>query len=118
MIETVNRLWSEDIERITGAAMLMCDVDHIRQLNDGLGYAEADRLVKFAGIIQSCSRDEHDQVARYGGEEFLVPVRVPLHKRLRPSLRNSQRVEAASPPTHLPSRPACYSQYWKSRLLP
>jgi GGDEF domain-containing protein len=44
MIETVNRLWSENIERITGAAMLMCDVDHFRQLNDGLGYAEADRV--------------------------------------------------------------------------
>src|SRR5690606_5894202 len=41
--------------------------------NDNLGHAEGDRcLVKIAGIIQSCMKDETDQVARFGGEEFLV----------------------------------------------
>lgn len=72
MIETLDRLWS-DGESVNLASILMCDVDHFKHLNDSLGHAEGDRcLVKVAGIIQSCMRDERDQVARYGGEEFLV----------------------------------------------
>ena len=73
MMETLNRFWNEDIERTDDAAMLMCDVDDFKNLNDNLGHAEGDRcLVKIAGIIQSCMKDETDQVARFGGEEFLV----------------------------------------------
>ncbi|MCY1301287.1 putative diguanylate cyclase DgcT [compost metagenome] len=78
----------------------MCDIDHFKQLNDSLGHAEGDRcLVKVAGIIQSCLRDDRDQVARYGGEEFLILLRdanqedgVSVAERIR------RRVEAASLP--------------------
>jgi diguanylate cyclase (GGDEF)-like protein len=73
MMETLQRCWDEDLEPGKGAALLMCDIDDFKNLNDNLGHAEGDRcLVKVAGIIQSSMRDEHDQVARYGGEEFLV----------------------------------------------
>nr|WP_307236287.1 GGDEF domain-containing protein [Pararhizobium capsulatum] len=73
MAEMLDRLWSEDIQRTRGVAMLMCDVDEFKKLNDSLGHAEGDRcLVKVAGIIRNSIRDEIDQVARYGGEEFLV----------------------------------------------
>lgn len=72
MIETLDRLWNAG-DSVNLASILMCDVDHFKHLNDCLGHAEGDRcLVKVAGIIQSCMRDERDQVARYGGEEFLV----------------------------------------------
>lgn len=73
MMETLQGFWEQDRARKNGAAILMCDIDDFKRLNDGLGHAEGDRcLVKVAGIIQSCMRDELDQVARYGGEEFLV----------------------------------------------
>ncbi len=73
MMETLHRFWNEDLRRTRSAAMLMCDVDDFKRLNDNLGHAEGDRcLVKVSGIIQSSMRDERDQVARYGGEEFLV----------------------------------------------
>ncbi len=73
MMETLERVWTEELPAMKGAAILMCDVDHFKQLNDSLGHAEGDRcLVKVAGIIQSSLRDDHDQVARYGGEEFLI----------------------------------------------
>jgi diguanylate cyclase (GGDEF)-like protein len=73
MMETLHRFWQEDFALKTGAAMLMCDVDDFKHLNDNLGHAEGDRcLVKIAGIIQSCMRNDLDQVARFGGEEFLV----------------------------------------------
>ena len=73
MIETLARLWNKAGDGDNDAAILMCDVDHFKNLNDSLGHGEGDRcLVKVAGIVQSCLRDERDQVARYGGEEFLV----------------------------------------------
>lgn len=71
MTETLDRLWRGD--KAESAAMLMCDIDHFKKLNDRLGHAEGDRcLVKVAGIIQGNVRRDHDHVARYGGEEFLV----------------------------------------------
>lgn len=73
MMEILHRFWEDDHARHKGAAVLMCDVDDFKRLNDNLGHAEGDRcLVKIAGIIQSCMSDELDHVARYGGEEFLV----------------------------------------------
>lgn len=100
IMETLSRVWSDEIAQTQGAAILMCDIDHFKQLNDSLGHAEGDRCpVKVAGIIQSCLRDDRDQVARYGGEEFLILLRdanqedgVSLAERIR------RRVEAASLP--------------------
>ncbi len=72
MMELLNRLWDAEAET-RGIALLMCDIDHFKALNDSLGHGEGDRcLVKVAGIIQSNLRGNHDQVARYGGEEFLI----------------------------------------------
>ena len=73
MMETLDRFWDEGFVQAKGAAILMCDIDYFKSLNDSLGHAEGDRcLVKVAGIIQSTMRNDRDQVARYGGEEFLV----------------------------------------------
>lgn len=72
-MEILHRFWEDNDARQKGAAILMCDVDDFKQLNDNLGHAEGDRcLVKIAGIIQSCMGDETCHVARFGGEEFLV----------------------------------------------
>lgn len=109
MMETLNRVWSNGIAQTRGAAILMCDIDHFKQLNDSLGHSEGDRcLVKVAGIIQSSMRDERDQVARYGGEEFLVLLQdaneedgVSVAERIR------RRVEAASLPNPRSNVGAC-----------
>jgi diguanylate cyclase (GGDEF)-like protein len=55
-----------------GACVLMIDVDHFKQLNDTLGHAAGDRLLKEIGqIIRSTLRDE-DLGFRHGGDEFVV----------------------------------------------
>ncbi|MER9585486.1 diguanylate cyclase [Mesorhizobium sp. M0276] len=73
MTETLDHLWGSDKRCLDGAAMLMCDIDFFKKLNDHLGHAEGDRcLVEVANIIQENVRRDRDQVARYGGEEFLV----------------------------------------------
>ncbi|MHC2302535.1 diguanylate cyclase (GGDEF)-like protein [Rhizobium mongolense] len=73
MMETLDHLWGGGTKCPAGAAMLMCDIDEFKNLNDRLGHAEGDRcLVEVADIIQDCVRRDRDHVARYGGEEFLV----------------------------------------------
>lgn len=100
MMETLNRIGISDPAREEGIAILMCDVDHFKQLNDSLGHAEGDRcLVKVAGIIQSSLQDDRNQVARYGGEEFLVLLRdTNKDAALNVAERIRSRVEAASLP--------------------
>ncbi|MEX0954569.1 MAG: diguanylate cyclase [Rhizobiaceae bacterium] len=69
MRERMDELWKRDGR----VALLMCDIDDFKALNDHLGHLEGDKcLVEVARIITACTRSEMDCVARFGGEEFLV----------------------------------------------
>ena len=73
MTETLEQIWGEGGDGHDQVAMLMCDIDDFKKLNDHLGHAEGDRcLIDVAGILEDNVRDGVDHVARYGGEEFLV----------------------------------------------
>jgi diguanylate cyclase (GGDEF)-like protein len=73
MGELLDRLWHDAGDRADSIAMLMCDIDEFKKLNDRLGHAAGDHcLVEVASLIDSCIRRDIDSVARYGGEEFLV----------------------------------------------
>ena len=100
MMETLDRLWGHGITGSGPVAMLMCDIDDFKNLNDRLGHAEGDRcLIKVAGIIQSNMRRERDHVARYGGEEFLVVLpEMDEQEALTVAERIRESIEAAALP--------------------
>jgi diguanylate cyclase (GGDEF)-like protein len=100
MTETLKRLWSGDKKCPGGAAMLMCDIDDFKNLNDRLGHPEGDRcLVEVASIIRDNVRHDLDHVARYGGEEFLVLLpEVNEQEAIFVAERIRESVEAASLP--------------------
>jgi diguanylate cyclase (GGDEF)-like protein len=53
-------------------ALLMLDIDHFKQLNDGFGHACGDEALKaFADTARGVLR-EHDLIGRLGGEEFAL----------------------------------------------
>lgn len=53
-------------------AVLLCDLDRFKDLNDTHGHDAGDRaLVRFADVLRRASRPE-DMVARFGGEEFVL----------------------------------------------
>ena len=53
-------------------AVVLCDIDFFKKINDTWGHGVGDRvLVLVAGLIESGLRDD-DQCCRYGGEEFAL----------------------------------------------
>ncbi len=65
--------WSDPLRRGRGLAILMCDIDHFKMLNDNYGHAVGDDcLRRIADAISLAVDPEGDIVARFGGEEFLV----------------------------------------------
>src|SRR3984885_9458894 len=54
-------------------SVLMCDLDHFKQVNDQRGHAAGDDVLQqFACRAQKFIRSNSDWIARYGGEEFLI----------------------------------------------
>jgi len=62
--------------RAGGAALLLIDLDHFKQLNDAYGHPGGDAVL--AAVAKACVRvfkGKGDFVARYGGEELAVLIR-------------------------------------------
>lgn len=53
-------------------AILLADIDHFRDVNNALGHAEGDRVLKAVSERLHAGRRPHDIVTRWGGEEFLI----------------------------------------------
>jgi diguanylate cyclase (GGDEF)-like protein/PAS domain S-box-containing protein len=71
-LERVAQALAGRSRRAAGVAVLFLDVDHFKWLNDSLGHAAGDELLKVvAGRLRHALRDE-DFVARFGGDEFVV----------------------------------------------
>lgn len=69
---TTEDLIKAELERSTGGALLMIDVDDFKSINDSLGHLFGDEfLKKFASTVKGTFRDT-DIVGRYGGDEFFV----------------------------------------------
>jgi diguanylate cyclase (GGDEF)-like protein len=53
-------------------AVIMLDLDHFKRVNDTLGHAAGDDLLRAVAALCACSLRADDVFARYGGEEFVV----------------------------------------------
>lgn len=60
------------LERGLPCALIICDIDHFKRVNDNFGHQAGDDVLRaFAALLQRSSR-AGDLVARYGGEEFVM----------------------------------------------
>lgn len=54
-------------------ALVICDIDFFKKLNDTWGHQFGDLVLKgISSNLESCIRDSIDTAARYGGEEFAL----------------------------------------------
>ena len=54
------------------AAVLFCDVDHFKEINDTLGHAAGDQLLTEIGHNLASTARHRDIVGRFGGDEFVL----------------------------------------------
>ena len=57
------------------SAMLLLDLDHFKDINDTLGHAVGDTMLRAIGDILGRNTESTDLVARLGGDEFAIFVR-------------------------------------------
>ncbi|MDP6381442.1 MAG: diguanylate cyclase, partial [Phycisphaerae bacterium] len=63
----------ERIRRYAGPlSMLMCDIDHFKQVNDTTGHAFGDLVLRRVASVLEKGCRKVDAVCRYGGDEFAV----------------------------------------------
>lgn len=55
-----------------GDAIVMCDLDHFKDLNDRDGHAAGDRVLADFGSLLTAALRGQDAAGRYGGEEFVL----------------------------------------------
>ena len=56
----------------SGVAVLFCDLDNFKFLNDSLGHSTGDEMLKVVGARLSERLRPGDTVARFGGDEFVI----------------------------------------------
>jgi diguanylate cyclase (GGDEF)-like protein len=70
---------ASDLERFVRekvpASILLCDVDHFKQVNDNHGHLAGDMVLKEVAKRLTKAVRGYDAVGRYGGEEFLILLR-------------------------------------------
>jgi diguanylate cyclase (GGDEF)-like protein/putative nucleotidyltransferase with HDIG domain len=80
----------------TSLAVLVCDIDGFKQINDSFGHAEGDKLLReFSTRLKDACRG-YDYVARMGGDEFVItaPGLTPEAAREKAERLNQAAVES------------------------
>ncbi len=55
-------------------SIILCDIDHFKQINDSYGHETGDSVIYAVSEILRASLRQQDFVARWGGEEFLIAL--------------------------------------------
>jgi diguanylate cyclase (GGDEF)-like protein len=70
--ESLNNLFAMKSRYQTSFSLIICDIDHFKQVNDKHGHVYGDNVLReVAQHLDDCVR-ETDLVARFGGEEFVL----------------------------------------------
>ena len=84
-----------------GFGVILGDIDHFKQVNDGWGHVTGDRVLQAVACVLQDTVRSTDHVVRWGGEEFLVilpdvemPAVQELAERMRCAVQNQSVAQA------------------------
>jgi diguanylate cyclase (GGDEF)-like protein len=72
IVDLLGRELARSIRENFSTAILMCDLDHFKSVNDTYGHLVGDDVLRETAKRVLASVRSYDFVGRYGGEEFLV----------------------------------------------
>jgi diguanylate cyclase (GGDEF)-like protein len=90
--ERLHEEWQRALRYGHSVTLLLCDIDHFKQVNDLYGHACGDAVLKEVGQTLLSGSRTSDVVARYGGEEFVVLL---CEATLEQALVGAERLRAA-----------------------
>jgi diguanylate cyclase (GGDEF)-like protein len=70
--EALTRMTAQAGRTLSPMAVLLLDLDHFKQINDGYGHDQGDAVLAAVGDVLGRSLRTSDFVGRNGGEEFIV----------------------------------------------
>ena len=70
--EQANTLFNQAVRHKRPLALVICDIDHFKKINDTYSHAIGDTVLRHVGSILRKHMRLSDLVARYGGEEFVM----------------------------------------------
>ena len=72
IVDLLGRELARSVRENLSTAILMCDLDHFKSVNDTYGHLVGDDVLRETAKRLLASVRSYDFVGRYGGEEFLV----------------------------------------------
>jgi len=72
IVELLGREISRSRRERVPTAILLCDIDHFKSINDSHGHLTGDEVLQEAARRLLLSVRSYDYLGRYGGEEFLI----------------------------------------------
>lgn len=72
IMENLRRELARGSREMSPVAVLLADLDHFKQVNDGHGHMAGDEVLREAARRMQSGLRRYDSIGRYGGEEFLI----------------------------------------------
>ena len=72
VLVVLEKQFSLAVRKDDDLAVIFCDLDGLKNVNDNMGHATGDELIKIASSALLDSLRECDTVGRIGGDEFLI----------------------------------------------
>jgi diguanylate cyclase (GGDEF)-like protein len=64
--------WRRRAQQELPLVLMLVDIDHFKRVNDTMGHAAGDELLRRLGVLLTSTLREGDHAFRFGGEEFAV----------------------------------------------